>query len=285
VQTTDRSSDQFREGTVAVFPATLIYGDGHPPRFCDRLGGLDTEACTASAPRAFGLSAPSADGPWTLTGLFAARRVPGGFTTVVWLSLGGPCALARDGESAASVIHRNMADPFERKTSGLEGAIGASGRFGPRSAAAGADLRLTAWFDLRPDPFDRSLKTKLFGSSTGASLRVRVLSELDGAASTTLLAGVDPTFEHMAGWSHWVYPTLLGVALPEGGVGTERSRWIEYLGWTIPVSYRGTHPEWRQVPTRTSDWLGLEIAPTFLWYFGSASQAWSAGASMSAIVW
>ena len=268
------------EGSWYVFRARLRFGGGSAPHFCSG------SACGPNRPRAFGLTASDPDRMWMIGGEFAARPVRGGFRDIIWLGWPGAPEFAEMPELADIRQRQDDADRV-RAAQGddrtrPEAAASAHVAYTEASWRLGPDARLGVRMPLHP--WEEPFGLFLFGDYAGGWLRARALRDATSNGGWVGMVGVDASFEEQDRRLRWVYPTVVSTLLPEAGVSWSSGTSL-YLSWSLPVSFRFAYPPWRQLPHRISDFMGLEVTPSFTVFFGDADAPWAIGMSAGVVAW
>jgi hypothetical protein len=163
----------------------------------------------------------------------------------------------------------------------LEGSISALGALGSDVAKLGGEASViahTGWSK------ERGLVLSLVGAGTGVAVRGRWLVAANSETSEFRL-GIAPVFEH-AGWERvWVYPSPLGLVLPEVGVGVGGARAFPYLAWSLPIVVHLESRVTRGHPFDARDVLGFRLAPTALLSFRQGSTDWLYAVSLGMTIW
>lgn len=249
-------------GARVVVDADLVVGGHSLPRLCERTN-----------PPCRGASAPARGLSWGLTtehafpGPFAARVSDNGFSDITSI---------QPTDDPEWLHYRTRFD-----TPHLEGFGSALGAVGSQGAAAGAEAGLDAQISWSRA---HNMGVVLVGAGTGVGFRARWLTRTDSGISELRL-GIAPLLEH----SNWdrvlVYPSPLGVALPEFGVATSQGRAFPYLAWSLPVVWHLESRLLRQHPFAVRDVMGFRVAPAALLSFRDGSADWLYALSVGATVW
>ena len=266
------------EGSRVRVKAELLLADHEGVRLCDRLALASNPesdappACSGTQAKAVGLTWSSAR-RWTLHGPFSARVSDGGLSEVT-----SPGYYTVSGGV-------NRSRWYDWDGIELEGSLSSSAAVGSGSAFAGGegslDARITPWS--APSHGLVRVARGLVGDDLGLALRGRWLVSTASGGSE-LLVGVAPFLSNADTDRQWSYPSLLGLFVPEVGVGFARSEAaFPYLGWSIPVGYHFESHRYRRHPYDASDVLGLRLAPAVLVSFrGTADVLYGIALGVSA---
>jgi hypothetical protein len=163
----------------------------------------------------------------------------------------------------------------------FEGALSALGALRSGAPVLGTEASLTAHATLWSADH---LPRWLLGADTGFAVRGRWLAGSTPKNSEFQL-GLAPILENSDAYRDQTYPSVLGLLLPEVGVGRSSGQTFSYLAWTLPVVFHLESPRERRHPFDARDVLGLRVAPTALVSFRAGSTDWLYGLFAGVTVW
>ena len=224
------------DGVPALLDASLVAGGGEPPTLCAERArrAHPTRLCPPGSPRPTGVEGGSDPNlVVVLTGPFMVRLARGEIAEVTALS-SATSAFAVDGGRPGAASSGRAFGPL-----GWDNAIGLAGAADRgQTIVGGADARSGPRWTLRPRPWRSAAFDGLVGDHAGVDLKLRVLSGRgrDGHLGTLVTVGAGPWLANVVAAGRWRIPTLLGLALPEGGlvVGAGAPAGV-YLGVGAPV--------------------------------------------------
>ena len=235
-------------GTRVRLKASLLLETDGPPRFCDRrrdVPGSSVWSCAGTSVNAVGVtwSAPYRS---EINGPFSARVTTRGLSDVTAADLpgsegGNPKRWDGDGIEIGGFV------------SSL-GAVGSGVTF--VGAEGGLDARLT-----RNSSY--TLPRSLVGEEIGVSVRARSLIPTS-PGDTELRVGVLPLLSNGSVFRQWFTPSVVGLLVPEVGLGFTRGERFPFVAWSLPVDYHFESPRYRRHPYDARDVLGLRLSPQLL---------------------
>lgn len=241
-------------GNLAKFEALLVVGGGQPPRFCSGRNPT-VHSCRSGAPRALGVRASRRTSAVGIPGRFVGRLHQAGFDQVVVLEVQGSLGT----QAPASRPYGHQFPEISGGFSGLFGFSGGERNWGRRWILGGelkAELRTSLW-DPHQWPNRPHRERYLIGYDLGLGIRGRFWGEpANGQASWWL--GLDPLLESPSYRRRWIAPSVLGLLLPEVGLGRNGLQTFPYIGWTFPVEWRWISPRQRKHPYNLRDVLGIQ---------------------------
>jgi hypothetical protein len=209
---------------------------------------------------------------WRMDGPFDVRIVEGGLSEVT-KSWGGA------GPEWEDRRYHQYENPPE-----FAGTLAGFASYASKESAAGGEASVSGRVDLWPRDPRFGWTAALVGQQGGIALRSRWLLSLS-SRSVEYRLGVAPIFESPSVYYEWVFPSLLGLALPEVGVGRDSTEIFPYLAWLLPVVYHFESRRLRRHPYDAADTVGIHLAPTVMTSFRHGGTDVMYGGSLGAHIW
>ena len=267
-QAVDLVRARLLHGNRVTVDADLVFGGDAGPRLCHRrLDGKAGPRCDGVAVPALGITWGRPDKSWSIAGPFSVRVTDDGFAEVT--------------SHGATPVPDGTIRPLAWQKAKVDGSLAAFGAIASGTARLGAEgalaVHATLW------PWD-GWPMALIGADAGVALRGRWLDAPHDATSE-FRAGIALLLENSDMDRDWSYPSLLGLLVPEVGVGRAEGDFFPYLGWSFPVTFHLESIRFRRHPFGVRDVLGIRVAPTALLSIRAGANEWQYGLSVGATLW